>query len=482
MIECMILFLIFQEAGISGNVDFDMWELKYEKITPQGINKIWGQRYFTNINLFPYLYFVQGDFEIRYINSPLEVQQVYGKNFEKVFRKNIKIDKEPLKLEFFDIYKNFGRNLFAGFTKDETILLERFLKGFSGNLKIGIFDFGFTYGRPYEYIYYSQNTALLKDTLDEFKISEAKVNLLPGINLGGYHVFYDQHILFEPEKKRAEFTGFTIDLKGGILTIYEEYSKRKGVDKLIWTDTLPYDLSKGFANYSQIIFSIKKFTISGEYEKYKKYSSPYALPPCIHPYGISLSQGRDEEGYALNFLFPLFFLDFDINLSKSFYRKDKKIEEQRINLRAERSPLLFDLTLDNSYLLGAEIKEGFDPVKKRKEKDFKTKIQYSFPLITLSFGTQFRRREDTIYDTLYKYTEPLYEFEILHPFGFLNITYSQDKDKKNYYSFETMFQIGYNLELSLFYGKERGEIKCSGGICRYEPPFEGFKTKISYSF
>jgi|GEM_PF-2175895 hypothetical protein len=478
----VICFLLIQQAGISGNLNFDFWKLKYEKLTVQGPEKIWGERYLTNINLFPYIYFVQGDFEIRYINSPFEVQQIYGINMEKIFRKNIKIDKEPLKLEFFDIYRDFGRNLFAGFTKDETVLLERFLKGFSGNLKLGIFDFGFTYGRPYEYLYYSPNPALSKDTLDELKITEVKMSLLPGINIGGYHVFYDQNIFME--KKRAEFSGFTADLKGGIITIYQEYSRRRGIDKLIWTDTLPYDYAKGFANYTQVVFSIRQFTISTEYEKYKKYSTPYALPPCIHPYGISLTQGRDEEGYAVNILFPLFFFDFDMNFSKSFYRKDKKTEEQKVNLRADRYPFLFDFTFDNAYFKGAEIEEGYPPesVQKRGEMDFKGKIQYSFPLIALSFGTELRKREDIINDTLYKYTEPLYEFEILHPFGFVSATYSQDKDKKDYYTFETMFQIGYNLEISLMYGKQRGEIKCSGGICRYEPPFEGFKTKISYSF
>ncbi|MEO0241197.1 MAG: DUF6029 family protein [candidate division WOR-3 bacterium] len=480
--DLIFIFFLFKETGVSGNLNFDLWRLKYEKMTPSGFEKVWGERYFANINIFPYLDFIQGDFEIRYINSPFEIGQIYGMNMEKIFRKNIKIEKKPLKIEFFDIYKDFGKNLFAGFVKDEAVLLERFLKGFSGNLNISIFDFGFTYGRPYEYLYYSFNPSFPKDTLDEFKISEFKINPLPGIKIGAYHAFYDQNIFIE--KKRAEFLGFNFNLKGGIITIYEEYSRRKGIDKLIITDTLPYDFSKGFANYTQIIFSIKEYTISGEYEKYSKYSTPYAFPPSIHPYGISLTQGRNEEGYALNFLFPLFLFDFDVNLSKSFFRKDKKIEEERINLRGDKYPFLFDFTFDNAYLKGAEIEEGFPPkiVQKRLERNFKVKLQYSFELISPSFGIGIRKRNDILNDTIYKYTEPSFDFEILHKFGFLSINYSKDKNKKDYYFFETMFQIKYNLEISLSYGKQRGEIKCSGGICRYEPPFEGFKTKISYSF
>ncbi len=475
----LIFLFIIGQFNFSGNLFYDFWKLKYEKYTPSGLKKVYGERYFADISLFPKFYFLEGDIEIRYINSPKEIEFIYGENIEKIFRKNIKISKENFEIEFFDIYKSFGKGILAGFVKDENILLERFLKGFSSNLKIGIFDFGFTYGRPYEYLYYSRN--FFKDTLDEFKITEAKINLLKGIEIGLYHSFYDQNIFFEPDKKRAEFLGYIFDLKSGILTIYEEYSRRKGIDKEIPSDTLFYSFSKGFANYTQIIFSIKEFTISGEYEKYKKYSNPYSYPPCIHPYGISISNGKDEEGFSLNFLFPLYFFDFDLNLSKSFYR-DKKIEEEKLNLRAPIYSFLFNFTFDNSYLKGVNLIEGFNLVEKRKERSFKGKIDYSFPLITLSFGFEARKREDLIYDTLYKYIEPYYEFEIFHKFGSLSTSYSKDKEKKDYYSFEKILQLGKNIELSFFYGKQRGELKCSGGICRYEPPFEGFKAKIIYSF
>jgi len=47
---------------------------------------------------------------------------------------------------------------------------------------------------------------------------------------------------------------------------------------------------------------------------------------------------------------------------------------------------------------------------------------------------------------------------------------------------ELFLHAGGMLDMILTYGSERGDFVCSGGICRYEPEFKGFKAQAVINF
>ena len=42
--------------------------------------------------------------------------------------------------------------------------------------------------------------------------------------------------------------------------------------------------------------------------------------------------------------------------------------------------------------------------------------------------------------------------------------------------------FGYDHDLKLKIGDERGGVTCSGGVCHYEPPFSGVRLEFNSRF
>lgn len=67
-----------------------------------------------------------------------------------------------------------------------------------------------------------------------------------------------------------------------------------------------------------------------------------------------------------------------------------------------------------------------------------------------------------------------------------NVEFSTDKEdasgKKSWASTELTFKLSSANSVSLFYGTERGGLKCSSGICRYVNPFNGFRLTVINNF
>lgn len=53
---------------------------------------------------------------------------------------------------------------------------------------------------------------------------------------------------------------------------------------------------------------------------------------------------------------------------------------------------------------------------------------------------------------------------------------------KSWYIGEVLYKINQSHSISLSYGRERGGLKCTNGICRYVNPFEGFRLMVQNLF
>ncbi|RPI14891.1 MAG: hypothetical protein EHM58_15420 [Ignavibacteriae bacterium] len=67
-----------------------------------------------------------------------------------------------------------------------------------------------------------------------------------------------------------------------------------------------------------------------------------------------------------------------------------------------------------------------------------------------------------------------------------NFEFSTDEEdasgKKKWASAEVTYKFSSANSISLFYGTERGGLKCSSGICRYVNPFNGFRLTVINNF
>ena len=67
-----------------------------------------------------------------------------------------------------------------------------------------------------------------------------------------------------------------------------------------------------------------------------------------------------------------------------------------------------------------------------------------------------------------------------------NTEFTTDQDdpsgKQNWFSGEISYKVTSTNVLTAMYGRERGGLKCTNGICRYVYPFDGFRLSLSSKF
>ncbi len=74
-----------------------------------------------------------------------------------------------------------------------------------------------------------------------------------------------------------------------------------------------------------------------------------------------------------------------------------------------------------------------------------------------------------------------YEYSDEPAGGEITLT-GQPSHDPHYWAVETMIQPVDWLQMNLAYGRYKGGLKCSGGVCRQMPPFEGFKSEFVVRF
>ncbi|MBU1094896.1 MAG: hypothetical protein KKB34_00315 [Bacteroidetes bacterium] len=102
------------------------------------------------------------------------------------------------------------------------------------------------------------------------------------------------------------------------------------------------------------------------------------------------------------------------------------------------------------------------------------------------YSAIFQYEYESVYDN-YNTRQPDYSNHFISLIGNfysafnLNLRYEATtnkydlSNKKDWFTLEAGYKIGYSHNISISYGRERGGQTCSNGVCRYILPFEGFK-------
>lgn len=336
---------------------------------------------------------------------------------------NFNIFRAYLKYRFLTIGDNaisFGRGLSLFLSYDEKAILESYLRGITLDFdKVSIYG-----GIKRKWLYYTSD----KDTT---------------YILGSYfqYRFFGLNSLYYKNQDYGLLASSYLDFSN----FYIEIAYRNGYDVFTFSN------NEGYGVFSSISF----FGIKLEYCYYDRIYEGFNLPATINSYGLLSSFARSETGLSLSYAYKNFLAEisrtYNTNLSRnllnyyniSFYNEFSKIRAYRI--------FSINQNLDD-YVLSLDLKiKGL--VSLIEYRNRKGEVQpfismgYIYKLINVS--TNYRR--------------------------FLN------SDKFDYF-FELKYDNARNIVISIGYGEFSGDIVCSSGICRYEPPFKGLKSSINFNY
>lgn len=287
-----------------------------------------------------------------------------------------------------------------------------------------------------------------------------------------------------------ELASGNISASWGGIDFYGEYGERYTWGKYDpiygWIGT---ENINGKAGYISLNYSREGFGIALDAKNYRNFNFPYNGPPTVNRLFRFVNSGLDERGWQGEVTFsPYLWLTLIGNFSDAwstdkaqglkngyiewrmeklkkwraiFYSDYKELRrvEPAIALK-EESAIGFEGTqyigLRNSIFLSSEVRKvKSDYLSGIYIRYIESKEIISFSHSTLvSFSLIFRASDKRI---------PEYNDERLWIIG------------------ESVWNI-QNHQLKLRYGKERGGLECSSGICRYEPPFFGLRASLLSRF
>ena len=111
---------------------------------------------------------------------------------------------------------------------------------------------------------------------------------------------------------------------------------------------------------------------------------------------------------------------------------------------------------------------------------------YLNPDLSLALNGYVYSRSDSLSGLRDEYTETSLELTLSHSAArsaTLSMIKASDPIREYgaddlWFSLQISWSFGYNHDLLIKIGEERGGITCSGGICHYEPPFSGVRAEL----
>ena len=396
-------------------------------------------------------------------------------------------------------YQSFGRGLILRAYFDEDFKREKRLKGIRADLKKFNSSLTFIRARARN-LFFEENLYKIKnDTTDELKginlDTRTRIFSPVKISLGGSYVRMDR---FSDISKKAftEIYGGRIRPTLGPLDLYIEYARLLGTRKLIGGRI------KGYGLYTSALFSLPGIGISGEYMRYDSigyggFGYRYNDPPTPIRQGASANRGTDEVGYGSAIdISPILNLHLEGSIG-SIHDSPNVVGAFEITSKVKYDPSDY---LSTEAYYERHIERLIDPTYERKVSD-KPGLKFSYTwnmtdYIDFGYGIDFINEDG------FKYHEQTFEIGYGHA---PNIAFALRYTRRKRLVFNRITEkelaeiehVGRNLgwliveahielsrstSLRLAYGGEKGGLVCSGGVCRWEEPFEGLKAVLITMF
>lgn len=419
----------------------------------------------------------------------------------------IEYKSEDVDFGYGSFYQTFGRGLILRAFFDEDFKREKKLEG----LKAGLHKFNsdlMVFSARARNLFFEENLYVVKnDTTDELRGANLDTRIkFPyyltftpdwniNINLGGSYVRMNR-IDDMSRKAFTEIYGGRVQPMIGPLDIYVEYTQLLGTREMIGGRI------KGTGLYSSATFTFPGIGITGEYMTYDSigyggFGYRYNDPPTPIRQGASANRGMDETGWSGS-------IDFSPLTNLHLEGSVGNIEDTPGNVGA------FEITSKlktepNDYWVAEayyerHIEKRIDPTYDRKTSDkpgFEATYSWNMTdYFDLGYAIDFINEDG------FKYNEQTCEIGYgRSPNIAFAIRYTlRSKLKFNrirgrelveiehlgrnngWLIVEAHLDISRSTTLRLAYGGEKGGLVCSGGVCRWEEPFDGLKAVLITRF
>ena len=411
-----------------------------------------------------------------------------SKRREGISRMFLEWQRDPFQIRAGNYYSVFGRGLVLAAYEDDEVKLDQDLKGFKGSVSLPKFDLTILSGRPRN----TFNYGTINDTTDLIRGADLNVRPISFASLGIGWVRFNQLDRMPPPpdtSRRTELYGGRGEFVWNWFNLYGEYAKKEGWDRLLFAD------GKGEGYYLSSSLSFSGLGLSLEYSDYDSlayggFNYRYNNPPCPNRYGKAINNGVDEKGYqvAANMTpwAPL--------LTGASYAELKTHDDTSHAIREAYGECKFE-----SFEIGA-VKLSVDHLKETlnglifAEKATTTPLLESYCHITWrhTIGCSYRHR--TISDSTQIGKDEWQERRVVLSYSYaphmtLSLT-GEDTGKEpgpgedtSWRSATLELKLGESHDISLTVGSQKGEdLICSGGVCRRDPPFKGWKITVSSRF
>lgn len=477
---------------------------------------------------FRFPYDITVGFRLLYDNPP-EV----GQSFKGISRRFIEYTKEELTLRAGNLTELYGRGLAVNLFENRGLAYDTWMDGVKANYKVdglkasllyGTIDFAdsINFWRKENYTLTGGNIEY--EATDFFSAGLSYVDAAGKIPLPG-----------QTHKFRAEVPEFYFTVDAAGIKWFFDWSQK-------WTKLNNGETSAGSGIYSSLSFNAAGFGVLIDYKNYRYDQRdpfqrddftrptrmlPFQNPPIVikeHSY-LFLSRSiheidfNDEVGLQVELFYSLSeetYLNLNASLSSRHdmynynpagfnFTKENRNGDFLPSTEDEYSPFweyLFEVEHSFDYFTSVNV--GFAQRSKVLYNDFTGLagthkihstvipflLQHTF---SRDYSAQVQYEFESVHDN-FNTSQPEYANHFISLIGNFfsvlnaNVRYEMTTNRhdlskrKDWFTVEAGYKIGYSHNISISYGRERGGQTCSNGVCRYILPFEGFKLTFLSTF
>jgi hypothetical protein len=417
--------------------------------------------------------------------STADIAQYKIEDESKIDKRYLEATLDPLKLRFGDFSDLWGHGLALSCFENRDLYFDSELDGVRIQADAGPFTIIGLRG--------SSKQGLLVNAAD---VTGARVTAnFNGSGAGFNYVFIDSSVYPEHHIASVDW-----NLQYGMLSLYGERAWNK-----VLASKKP---TEGHATYVGVTLSKWKWSLLADYKDYDyKIVTPFQNPPTVYrEIGPRVLQGRephvlnvpDEVGYQVELsgqALEKTFVTLHYNLS-SHHPKDQtgipRPSLKQNDFAYWESFVNVDQDLPASRKVFVEVGENEEATAVWQQRTW-GQVRFTTPFLT-KHDLEFEIKQMQITDKLRddkKLWDQMYSVGWNNG-DFLSLTLvyqmSNDKDLKNregkdWPSAEAAVTFGQGKHRVIaFYGRERGGLKCSNGVCRPVQAFSGFRLTFESTF
>lgn len=473
------LFLAAAEFTIQGSNRAEFW----------GYQKDWATHFEDKLDIIARY----GDFEGEFGALVFEPSK-HGPSERKPVRLldyTIGYTPREVELRLGRFFATFGQGLALRTYSDDDFRHYKSLHGLLGRFNLPLRTQVTLLGGRLRDIFFQENTYKTMnelDTTDQVLGADLTAQPVRFLSLGGRYVRINREV--DPTAKAfTEIFGGDIGLDFGPVAVSGELCWRLGTRPGIG------GREKGFGGVANVILTLAGFSVLGQYVDYTRLGFPpgvyhYNDPPTPIKSGVAINRGVDERGFGVQVSgMPTAAVYLEGDLGRLFVHDDTSAGVLEGEVKGRYTPGgNWTLETKFNHMEQKNIELGtYRRITDRPGLLFNYLAgEHTFAL-EAEMGWVEERPSDTTHGAVWRYHEPVIAFSYgygerwLFTIGWQGVDRDSLKrydNQRSWPMFETVWNISERNVLRVRVGAEKGGYTCSGGVCRYEAPFQGVKLQL----